>query len=452
MPKKKPPISPALDPLRYLKQRGGNWHYVRRVPEHVAFLDPRKLIQTSLKTRSLDVAKLRRDSNELADDLYWQSLAAGETPAAATKAYEAARARARVLGFEYKSAGELAAIAPVEELLRRLAVSVRASDNDVRAVVGGVDEPSVTLTDAMTVYLEEIVIGETKGMSELQSRKWKEQKNYAATKFTEIVGERNVTDITRADALKFHKWWMDRVMDTDRKKRISGNTANRVIGNLRKFHSRYCAHLSIEKPNPFDGLSFPDRKAQQQIIPPFETAWIRDHILSTGKHDGLNAEAKMIMFALIETGCRPSEICNLRAEDIHLSAAVPYISIRYQQDRLIKTESSVRDIPLVGISLAAMKKFPKGFARYKDKETSLSAVLMKHLRANGLFPTPEHRVYSLRHSFEKRMLEGNLDFEFRQRIFGHSMDREKYGDGGSMEWKRDQLLKIALPFDAALVE
>lgn len=437
--------------MRYLKDRNGSWHYIRRVPAHLAYLDGRQLIQLSLKTRSLDVAKLRRDSNELADDLYWQSLAAGETPLAAVAAYEAARARARALGFEYKSAGALAAAAPVEDLVRRLELIAAASDRDAGALAGLVTEPKTGVQAAMKMLIEEIAVGDTKGMSEQQKRKWTEQKNYAADSFIKIVGERGLLDITRADANKFHRAWMDRVMGTNDEDPISGNTANRVIGNMRKLFRSYSAHLGLELKNPFDGLSFPDAKVLQREVPPFPTAWIRDTILKSEAHAGLNDEARGILFALVETGCRPSEICNLRPGDIYLSAAVPYIAIRYQEDRVIKTGSSVRDIPLIGLSLATMKKFPEGFPRYRNKETSLSATLMKHMRTQKLFPTPAHKVYSFRHSFEKRMLEAGLDFEFRQRMMGHSVDRPEYGDGGSMEWRRDQLLKIALPFGKGLL-
>ncbi|CAN7177355.1 tyrosine-type recombinase/integrase [Rhizobium rhizogenes] len=452
MARKKISEAPPLDPMRYLKNRKGSWHYVRRVPAHFAYIDDRQLIQLSLKTRSIDVAKLRRDSNELADDLYWQALAAGEMPQAAIAGYDAARARARALGFEYKSAGALASAAPVEDLVRRLGLIASASERDADALAGLVEQPKTGVKAGMKMLIEEIAIGDTKGMSEQQKRKWTEQKNYAADSFIKIVGERGLLDITRADANKFHRSWMDRVMGSTGEDPISGNTANRVIGNMRKLFRSYSAHLGLELKNPFDGLSFPDAKVMQREVPPFPTAWIRDAILKKDKHEGLNDQARGILFALVETGCRPSEICNLRPGDIYLGAEVPYIAIRYQEDRVIKTGSSVRDIPLIGLALAVMKRFPKGFPRYRNKETTLSATLMKHMRTQKLFPTSAHKVYSFRHSFEKRMLEAGLDFEFRQRMMGHSVDRPEYGDGGSMEWRREQLLKIALTFDANLID
>jgi len=70
---------------------------------------------------------------------------------------------------------------------------------------------------------------------------------------------------------------------------------------------------------------------------------------------------------------------------------------------------------------------------------------MTALKSRELFPTPAHKVYSLRHSFEKRMRAAELDYGFRCMIMGHANSRPAYGDGGSMMYRRDQLMKIAHP-------
>jgi integrase len=75
----------------------------------------------------------------------------------------------------------------------------------------------------------------------------------------------------------------------------------------------------------------------------------------------------LIVYALIETGCRPSEIANLRAEDIRVDELVPHIRIRPSCGREIKTQSSIREIPLVGVSLAALRNARAGFPHYRDK-------------------------------------------------------------------------------------
>jgi integrase len=69
---------------------------------------------------------------------------------------------------------------------------------------------------------------------------------------------------------------------------------------------------------------------------------------------------------VLETGARPSEIINLSKARIVLDAEIPYIRIQ-AEGRLLKTDHSERDIPLVGLALEAMKRHPNGFPRYFDK-------------------------------------------------------------------------------------
>ena len=58
----------------YLVSRNGRWHYVRRVPEAVSDHDTRTFSKISLRTTSVEVARVRRDAMAEADDLYWASL------------------------------------------------------------------------------------------------------------------------------------------------------------------------------------------------------------------------------------------------------------------------------------------------------------------------------------------------------------------------------------------
>lgn len=442
-------IEIVRDPLRYLKRRENRWHYVRRVPAHFAHIDGRGVIQISLKTSSLDVAQLRRDALERADELYWQGLSLETPDTSAGVRYAAAKARAKALGFEYKAAVDIAE-STIEDIVRRISVA-GASVKEETAVLGAEAPPQLSVRQAMNLYLDEIAVGETKGMSPQQVENWRKVKLSAAERFCEVVSDKPLLGITRADALAYFKWWQSRVTGDADQKALSGNSANRSFGNMRKLFREYTRHLALEVKNPFDGLSFRDPKSLKKKVLPFEADYIRTKFLTGNALADLNREAKLIFLALIETGCRPSEICNLTADAIHLDAPIPYLSIVYREDRKIKTENSVRDIPLVGVSLEAMKLAPKGFPRYADKETNLSAVLMKHLRTNKLLPSDNHRVYSIRHAMEKRMLEAGLSDEFRRRIMGHDTKRPDYGDGGSMEWRRDQLLKIVLPFSSSVL-
>ncbi|MEQ8657447.1 MAG: hypothetical protein RIC24_09085 [Hyphomicrobiales bacterium] len=110
---------------------------------------------------------------------------------------------------------------------------------------------------------------------------------------------------------------------------------------------------------------------------------------------------------------------------------MPHISIE-PEGRQLKSHYARRVIPLTGVSLEAIKRYPEGFPRYRNRAT-LSAAVNKFLRANGLLETPRHSMYSLRHAFEDRMLAAGIDDRIRRDLFGHLLDRVRYGKGASLE-------------------
>lgn len=448
---------------RYLHKRGRRWHYVRRVPGAYRQADPRGAVRVSLGTTNLEIARSRRDAMEQADDEYWAcllALAGGDAGDGASarardaiaRRYKAANARAVARGFAYVPIGQLVAEASLEELVERVNSVAAASRKEAgpaafeaEALLGTAPMPPVTLSQAFETYCKEIAVGELLAKSPNQERLWMKTKRRAVGYFIDLLGDKPIADITREDALKFYNWWAERLKPKKGGSAKRPNTANRDIGNLRLLHDRYFKHLGEEgRPNPFRNLVF--KETTKAEVPPFPDQWVRERILTRSALEGINDQARLIAYALIETGCRPSEIANLTAEDICLGADVPHIQIRPRKGMEIKTRSSIREIPLVGVSLEAMKRAPNGFPHYRDRNDLLSQSLVKAFRNRDLMPSEAHVIYSFRHSFEKRMLEAGLDYGLRCLLMGHATNRPAYGDGGSLAYRRDELLKIAHPF------
>ena len=458
------------DADRHLQLRAdGGYRYVRRVPKPFWAFDSRGFVRRSLKTSDLREARLRRDAMEAADDAFWLDLAGDISRVSIERRYEAARRRATMLKLHYAPADELLAASSIDVLQRRLDVLERAlsggrgenaaraalesaaageDDDDARgavaAVLGSAAPPVMMFSAAYDVYLDEIEAAQRRRKSPAQYASWRKVKLRAKANFLAVVGDKPFDEVGRGDALVFWRWCEARVAAGEWR----ANSAARDFGNIRKAWAAYTRHLGRDGDNPFRELVFARDRQRQR--PPFETAWIVDAILHPGALAGLNEEARDIILALVETGCRPSEICNLSPARIMLAAEVPHLVIAPEDGLEIKTESSIRNLPLVGVSLAAMKRHPEGFPRYRDRATLFSDVANKFFRENGLFPTPEHSIYSFRHSFEKRMTEGGIDEGLRRILMGHALDRPRYGDGGSLAWRREQLLRIALPFDRAV--
>jgi integrase len=90
-----------------------------------------------------------------------------------------------------------------------------------------------------------------------------------------------------------------------------------------------------------------------------------------------------------------------------------------------------------------MKLRPEGFPRYRDKSSSLSAAVNKYLLENGLRPTKDHTVYSLRHSFKDRLIAAQAPDSLIDSLMGHRTGKPKYGRGPSLELKLKFLEQIA---------
>lgn len=438
------------DPNRYLQQRNGRWYYRRRVPKRYAGADPRGLIRVALKTRLLPAARKVRDALEAADDALWAGIDVG--PAAITRARrEAAVKRCAALGFDYMDAEDLAS-GPLDAMLARLTAAQEHAGLDgmppsdvVQALLGGADALADTVRSAFRLYLEEIEAGQRQTKSPKQYRKWRQVKARAVNNFVQAVADKPLADVTRSDARAYYRWLQARISAGD----ITADTAARDFGNMRQLVRAYMQWTApdADTPNPFDGLKF--KSGEQKRRPPFPAAWIAERILAPDALAGLDPQARDILLVLIETGARPGEVVNLSPDDIVLDAPAPYIDIRPRNGREIKTRSSARRMPLVGVALAAMQRNPEGFTAWRDDEAALSELLLSEMRARGLMPTDQHVVYSLRHSFEDRMKEAGLDYGLRCELMGHAVKRPQYGDT-SMEWKAEQLQKIALPFQREL--
>ena len=396
------------DDQKYLKIRGGWYYYYRHIPTRLQPFFSGKTIRVALKTRSAEIARMRRDELADADDQYWAELrlsldleAAGQTmeTSRARQRYQIATARAMAAGFRYRPMDELAVPSQIEDIVRRV-LAVRdnaASDSPhdrsiVDAVLGAVEAPRTTVSEAMEVYKEKIALGDLMNKSPEQKALWHATKDRSLKYFVDTIGDLPMSDITREHAQAYFSWWNAQLSPADPgQKPKKPKTAGRHFSDMRNLYTEYFKYMGQEeRPNPFRNLNFTAKS--RTVVPAFPAGWVRERILVRGALDGLLSELHLAAFMLVETGCRPGEIINLRREDIVLDEKVPYIAIRARDDREVKTETSIRKIPLVGVSLLAAQRAPDGFGRYRDKSNAFSAALGAAFKRRGLFPTPDHVI------------------------------------------------------------
>ena len=419
-------------------KRGSTFQLRRRVPQRYRAVEPRGVVWISLHTDSETVARSKADRawGNLVEA--WEARLAGDTEDAEAR-HAAAHELARIRGFRYLDVGLVSQL-PVDELLARVeAIGVRRAAPDTveaSALLGTVPAPSLTLEKSLELYWG-LAREKTLGKSEDQLRRWKNPRVKAVRNFVEIVGNKPIEAITRDDMLDFRQHWLERIEAGE----VTPNSANKDLIHLGDVLKTVNTMKRLGLTLPLGELSF--REGETRTRPPFSPEWIRNKLLAPGALSGLNDEARGLLLGMVNTGYRPSEGAGLTARTIRLDAAVPHIAIE-PEGRQLKSAYAKRVIPLTGVSLEAFRAFPDGFPRYRESSAGLSATVNKYLKSNDLLETPAHSFYSLRHAFEDRMLAAGIDDRIRRDLFGHRLDRERYGKGASLDHVARLVREIAL--------
>ncbi len=334
----------------------------------------------SLKTDSRVEAEAKARAVSDQTCLGWEARLKGQTDDAMVR-FEAARDLAQAHGFRFAKAPQVAR-QPLTEILDRVDAARDPAGGlmkaDAIAVLGQTDPPHITVTEALSIFWV-LTEERTHGKDADQLRIWRNQRKRAVANFIDIAGDLPIETITRDHMLDYRQWWWERIRD----EAMTANSANKDILALMKILRTVNEMKRLRLDLPVGKLAFSE--GEQITHLPFSNEWTRTVLFKPGVRGGLNDQARDILLALVNTGCRPAEIAGLRPHHILLDHKVPHISIA-PDGRTLKTIYSHRKIPLVGISLDAMRRNPNGSPRYQASG-SLSAVVNKFLRLcckNGL--------------------------------------------------------------------
>jgi len=417
--------------------RNNTYHLRRRVPARFASVEDRREVWVSLKTDSLEVARAKAPSAWAEMLEAWELMLAGDVDDGEAR-LSAAVSIAQRRGFKYLPAADVAQL-PLPDVVSRIeAAHARPGKPNLmeaRALLGAVNTPDLRVSDAMQFYLTSEK-HRTLGKSKDQLRRWLNPRKKAVRNFITVNGDIALQDIEPRHMQDFADWWTDRVFNEG----LSAETANKDIVHVSDIFRTTNKKKRLNLYLPLDGWML--NRGDVVSRPPFSTKWICTRLLKDGALMGLNAEARHIVLGMINTGYRPSEGASLTGDTIHLDGDLPHISIE-PTDRILKTQYARRILPLAGVSLEAFKAFPNGFPNYNDNAT-LSGTVNKFFKENGLRETPRHTLYSLRHSFEDRLLAQNVPDRLAADLMGHTTKRARYGAGAALAQRMEAIRKIAL--------
>ena len=418
--------------------RRGQWyHYCRRVPKHLESFDRRKHIRIALKTKDEKEAQRRAAVYDDFVEKYWSDLIQSRRSDDALDGFRQLRTLAKAYGFAYKNIAEVSE-SSLDEILARVEAAAGAAQPAKKALLGCPSRSGVPLSDCIDRYWP-LCVDRLTEKSNHQIRKYRNPRNAAMKNFIKAVGDGDLSQVDRSHVLAFRQWLMDRIA----KGEIVGDTANRQMQHVKDILQTVAleAQTDLNVKAMFEDTRVQERKRSR---PPFEAAYVQTAFLKSRSLERLNDEARMLVYIMIETGARESEIIGLTDDDFALQEEIPYLWIRHNALRSLKTKTSERKIPLVGVALSAAKQIaPKGLVRYQDKPDHASSAINKFLRVNGLKPTPEHTLYSLRHTFKDRLRDAGAPEEVIDELMGHRKIGPKYGRGHLLTTKHQWLQRIA---------
>lgn len=426
----------------YLLNRNGWYFYDRRVPQRYSMFDPRCRIRESLNTQCKKTAIKKVVATNDNVEGYWKNLVQNNEQHSPLK-FKQLMVTARQLGFTYHPINEVVEL-PLLKLIERIltAKDYIHEEIKVKAVLGSEKQKeTIQLSEALKRfwdYSKPSLLNKNHD----QQRKWKNPRIKAVNNFIKYVGNKNISDITNLDLIKFRDGWLER-MKTEN---IKADTVNKDFTHLKGVLETVSTHeqLDMDIEKVFKKIHIKEERHGTRSA--YSTEFIQEKILKVEILKTLDEEAKNILLVCTNTGARPIEIVNLVKEDIILEEPIPYIHIRPRQGYSLKTRESERKMPLVGLALKAFKAYPNGFSKYYGKSDKLTSTINKWLSKNNLRPTQKHSLYSLRHSFQDRMNALELNDRIQCQLMGHKFNRPKYGEGALL----GHLYKIMQEIDISL--
>ncbi|PCJ96021.1 MAG: hypothetical protein COA45_11520 [Zetaproteobacteria bacterium] len=431
----------------YIYKRGLLYHFKKRIPKEYGELFPGTHIRSPLRTDSELIAIDRaKEFTAMLEDYYEDIALNGED--LNQDRFKKYVKRLSMCSFKWRPYKEIISEISDTEFSNRLSTLENANTDYLQeALMGTLKQPKIVISKSLKALERRDQITLVK-KSKDELRKWRNPRLRAISNFSIAMGEDKVIKtITRYDILTFRDWWFTKIQDEELKR----GTANKDFTNLKRLIliSSDDHILNMEVEQMFVEIRF--KAGDEMIRRPFPTEFIQNTLL---QHDyvGLSPECKWLIFAMADTGARIKELAGLDAKngEIVLEGDTPHIKIQENQYRELKTKPSRRDIPLVGAALLAFQQLAEinkdiggGFKQYLGKSDTLSANTNKYMKTHNLRPEKDITLYSLRHSFEDRLQSQEPPDKVQAYIFGHAFERQRYGDGPTLEQKKKWMDKIA---------
>ena len=291
----------------------------------------------------------------------------------------------------------------------------------------------VSFMDAKDLYLK------LKGQGKAESFATYTERNVDYV--LEAIGNKDLMDYEPSDGGVFRDWLTE--------KGLASSSVKRVFSTIRAITNLAIAEYGLDMRSPFANVYFPELDDIKERLPvsPHDIKLIQRHCREN------NDEMRWLLALISDTGMRLAEAAGLALNDIVLDSEIPYINLKPNESRRLKTKQSSRKIPLIGLSLWAAQQVKSefngtyAFPRYtkggRCNANSASAALNKWIKQIATQPVSLH---SFRHSLTDRLRAVQCPRDIIDAIGGWTAGSigEKYGQGYKLDVLHEWMLKLVI--------
>lgn len=363
---------------QYTFIKGNTYYYTRAVPVDLSGYYSSKRIVVSLKTKSVISARIASRAYSAKLEQYW-------------------------LGLRLQNI-DVPAIHLVQS---------QAASNDSKLPL---------ISEARDLYFKVKGVGRPELFFNTASRNVKY--------LVECLGERSLDEYSSKDAAEFRDWLLA--------KGLSVSSLQRIFSGIKAIVNFTILELGLTCDNPFTRVYLPTNTSAKKR----HAIKLSNLIKIKSAIQVIDDDIRWLVGLIVDTGMRLSEAAGLMVTDIHLDCEIPHIKLVPHPHRRLKTASSERIIPLVGISLWSAKQivnhrvrgvcFPRYTTSTKCNANSASASINKWLKSIG---DKEDVIHGLRHSFRDRLRKVEAPSDMIDMLGGWSLRSvgQGYGDGYQLE-------------------
>jgi integrase len=420
---------------QYLIQRGQTFSYRRGVPTDLRQFYPGPFIVVALKTKDKKTAMLKAEAVNTATERQWDDL---RDPEKTIYAQASLNLPSKLSYAELFAEGQRAA------MLYNLDQWEAEQYRKMHPVeVAPTPEPQTdrTMMKALELYLHLHDNG--------QKPRFIYTTSMPVKRAVELIGDKPLPDWSRKDTRDVQDMFL---------KDLKTKTVRVYINTISAVVNRAIHEWELTCRNNFSALDIKNEGKDAKVVEDYTLQELETIAAASKAKDDDIAWAVGLQLAL---GARISEVVQLRAEDIFLDAAIPYVKLCAHQDlgQAHKTDEASRDVPLTGLGIWAARRAlmnsqgHKGwlfrFGLSKGQGQRLINLWLKELLHGTV-----KRSHSFRHSLQTRLARAGVLEGIICQIIGHA-DKGKsavsagYFHGYELAQLRDALNLVAIPAASA---